>query len=250
MSGIMLGSIISFFIFAFFIMNIDSYINFMNMDIDNYKDFAIYAIIQLYIQLIFNFYIEKLYYEEKNTLANKYSLGFNMLNFIVLVITSLVFRSNHFLIICITLRAISIYTMVVIIRQSNYFKIEFKLLKYIKYDSVELFKSVIFFFIFLLGVNQVLEYGEAYATAFAFISLITDTQEDVYSAIVVSSKIDIAKNNFNYKEHLKNAYKLLGLLILSICTMFLLLFNLYDLNINIVIILLSIKLINLLIYSL
>ena len=66
MSGIVLGSIIAFIIFGFIVINIDKYINFMNMDVAIYKTFAIYSVIQLFIQLVFAFILEKLYYEEKN----------------------------------------------------------------------------------------------------------------------------------------------------------------------------------------
>ena len=248
MSGIVIGTITSFIIFSFIVLNIDNYINFMNMSTELYKYFAIYAVIQLYIQLIFNFYIEKLYYEEKNTLANKYSLGFNLLNFIILTITALIFKNNYIPIIIITLSVILIYTIIVIIKESNKFKLEFKLLNYIKYDSVELFNNIAFFFIFLFGLSNVLEFGESYATALTFVALITDTQWDVYTSITVVSKIDIAKNKFNYIEHRNNAYKLLMLLIISISIMFLILSKSYDLNISIVLIFLSFEIVNFLIY--
>ena len=80
MSGIVIGSIISAIIFSIILINIEDYINFMNMSIQKYKTFAIYYIIQLYVQLILSFVLEKLYYENKNSLANKYSLTFNVLS--------------------------------------------------------------------------------------------------------------------------------------------------------------------------
>jgi hypothetical protein len=232
MSGIVIGSIVGFIVFGLIALNIDNYITFMNMDINIYHNFAIYSVIQLYIQLVFNFYIEKLYFEDKNTLANKYSFGFNLINFFVLILTSLIFN-NHFLIIIITLISILIYVLVVAIRESNRFRLELKMLNYIKYDSVELFNNVAFFFIFLFGLSNVLEFGVEYATALTFVALITDTQWDVFTAITVVAKIDISRNNFNYKEHRNNAYKLLGILIGSIIIMAMLLFNNYNLNIGI-----------------
>lgn len=60
MSGIIIGTIVSFVIFTLLAINIESYINFMNMDVKVYKNFAIYSVIQLFIQLIFNFILEKL----------------------------------------------------------------------------------------------------------------------------------------------------------------------------------------------
>ena len=53
MTGIVIGSIIAFIIYGLVVLNIDSYIKFMNMDVNFYRNFALYSIIQLYIQLIF-----------------------------------------------------------------------------------------------------------------------------------------------------------------------------------------------------
>ena len=94
MSGLVIGIIVAFFIFSFIVFHIDSYIEFKNMDIATYKTFAIYSVIQLYIQLVFAFVLEKLYYEEKNVLANKYSLTFNLLNFVVLIGSALFIKNT------------------------------------------------------------------------------------------------------------------------------------------------------------
>lgn len=69
MSGIVVGGIISIIIYGLILFNINSYINFMNMDFSLYKNFTIYSILQLFIQLIFMFIIEKLYYEEKKLVS-------------------------------------------------------------------------------------------------------------------------------------------------------------------------------------
>ena len=60
LSGMTLGIIIGFIAFGFIVLNIESYIKFMNMEVSIYKEFAIYSVIQLYIQLIFSFVLEKL----------------------------------------------------------------------------------------------------------------------------------------------------------------------------------------------
>lgn len=65
MSGIVVGSLIAFVIFAFIVLNIEQYIRFMNMNVSIYKTFAIYSVIQLFVNLFFSFFLEKLYYEEK-----------------------------------------------------------------------------------------------------------------------------------------------------------------------------------------
>ena len=83
LSGMTLGIIIGFIVFGFIALNIEKYIKFMNMDVAIYKEFALYSVIQLYIQLIFSYVLEKLYFENKNKLANKYCIILNILNFII-----------------------------------------------------------------------------------------------------------------------------------------------------------------------
>ena len=63
--GMTLGIIIGFIVFGFIALNIEKYIKFMNMDVAIYKEFALYSVIQLYIQLIFSYVLEKLYFENK-----------------------------------------------------------------------------------------------------------------------------------------------------------------------------------------
>lgn len=247
MSGIVLGSIIAFLIFGFIVINIEKYISFMNMDVTIYKTFAIYSVIQLFIQLVFAFILEKLYYEEKNDIANRYSLGFNLLNFIVLIGSSLLCE-NQTIIIATTLLSILIYTIYIAVKSFNKFKLKFDILKCIKYDSVELFNNIAFFFIFLFGLSNAMEFGEQYALALTFVALITDTQWDVYDAINISAKIDISKGKFNYKEHKNNAYKLLLILLVTVFLMFIVLYRFYELDMILVLIYFSFELVNFLVY--
>lgn len=247
MSGIVIGTIVSFVIFGFLTINIESYINFMNMDVKVYKNFAIYSVIQLFIQLIFNFILEKLYYEEKNIQANKYSLIFNLLNFCILVGISLITK-NQIFIICVTLLSIFLFTIYIFIKTFDKFKLKLNLLKCIKYDSVELFNNIAYFFIFLFGLSNALEFGEKYSLALTFIALITDTQWDAFDAIATTSQIDISKNKFNYKKHRNNAYKLLLILLSTTFIMFIVLYRFYNLDFKITFIYFSFEFINFIIY--
>ena len=94
LSGMTLGIIIGFIIFGIFACNVKNYIEFMNMDYEMYKEFAIYSIFQLYIQLVFSFVLEKLYYEGKEKLANKYCIQLNLLNFIVLILSTIILKNK------------------------------------------------------------------------------------------------------------------------------------------------------------
>lgn len=247
MSGLVLGTIVSIIIFTIILLNVDNYISFMNMNIITYKNFTIYSILQLFICLEFAMMQDKLYYEEKNKLANKHSLVFNLLNFILLIGTSLITK-NQVIIITTTLIPLTLYTLYIYIKNSDKFKFNINVLKCIKYDSVELFNNIAFFLIFLFGLSNALEYGEQFAIALTFVALITDTQWDTFDAIKEAATIDISKRKFNYIEHRNNAYKLLGILFGTSLIMFVLLYGFYDLDFKITMIYFSFEIVNFLIY--
>lgn len=247
MSGLVIGSLVALIIFGTILLNIKYYINFMNMDISIYKNFAIYSVIQLFIQLIFAFILDKLYYEEKNSIANKYSIIFNFLNFAILIITSLITK-NQIIIIAMTLISIGLFTIYILVKSWNKFKLKLNIFNCIKYDSVELFNNIAFFLIFLFGLSNALEFGEEYALALTFVALITDTQWDTFDAIATAAQIDISKDKFNYIEHRNNAYKLLLILFTSVLVMFVSLYWFYDLDLKITLIYFSFEVVNFIIY--
>ena len=247
MSGMIIGTIFSIIIFSTILINIDDYIRFMNMDINTYKAFAIYSVLQLFICLEFSIVLDKLYYEEKNKLANKYSLIFNLLNFILLIGTSLITK-NQIIIVTTTLIPLYLFTIYIYIKNSNKFKLQLDLIKCIKYDSVELFNNITFFLVFLFGLSNALEYGKEFANALTFVALITDTQWDTAYSVVTAATIDISKKNFNYKYHRNNAYKLLGMLFLTSIFMFIILYRFFDLNFKITVIYFGFEVINFMIY--
>lgn len=227
-------------------MNIKTYIEFMNMDYNIYKEFALYSVIQLYIQLIFSFVMEKLYFEGKEKLANRYMLTLNILNFVALMGLALLIK-NKGIIIIVTLLLIFIYTLYVTIKQYKKFKFEIHLLKNIKYESVLIVRNAFFFITYLLGFSNALEFGEEYMVALNFVTLITDTQWDALEAINTVAKIDISTGKFNYKEHRKNAYKLLSVLLFTSGFMLVVLYKYYELNIAITLLYLSVDIINFLV---
>lgn len=247
MSGLVIGSIISLITFLLILLNIDGYINFMNMDVNTYKTFAIYSVIEIFVSLEFSFILNKLYYEGQNKLSNKYSIIFNLLNFVLLVGTSLITK-NQSIIVTTTLIPLFSFTLYIIIKNSDKFKFRLNIPKCIKYDSVELFNNIGFLLIFLFGLSNAINFGEKYTLALTFVALITDTQWDTAEAIVTAATIDISKNNFNYKEHRRNAYKLLGILFLTSLIMFSLLYRFYDLDFKITMIYFAFEIVNFLIY--
>lgn len=63
-SGFILGKILGVLILGGIVLNIDKYITFMNMAIQTYRIFAVYAVIQMFLQLLLNLSLCKLYYED------------------------------------------------------------------------------------------------------------------------------------------------------------------------------------------
>lgn len=247
LSGMTAGTVVGLIIFGLFAINAKKYVEFMNMDFEIYKEFAVYSILQLYIQLVFSFVLEKLYFDGEEKKANKYCIQLNLLNFIVLIITA-IFTKNKMIIAGITLMAIFVYVLVVAIKQYKKFKFELHIIKYIKYESVEITNNILFFLIFLFGLSNAMEFGEKYTVALNFVALITDTQWDSFEAISTVAKIDISKNEFNYKEHRNNAYKLDVILMVTTFIMLLISYGFYKLDLGITLIYLSFELINFIIY--
>lgn len=249
MSGLVLGIFFTFLIFGLFAINVDNFIKFMNMDVKIYHKFCLFSIAQLGLHSIFVIMIEKIYYEEKNTKANVYTILFNVISLCSLVVLSFITK-NQVVIINWALLVMLIFIIVMYILEFNEFKMDFKVLKSIKYDSVDALDSVLFFFIYFFGLSNASTYGVEYLAALNFVALITDCQWDSFASIAETAKIDLAKNKFDSKESLKNAYCLLAILYSTIFLMFVIMYNGYELNLGLVAIYLYVEILDLAIYPL
>lgn len=247
LSAMTLGIIVGFVVYGLFAVYVKRYIEFMKLDYEIYKEFAIYSIFQLYIQLVFAFVLEKLYFEGKESLANRYCMQFNLLNFVVLM-ACVVLLKNKMQMVIITLLAIAVYTIFITVKQYRKFKFKINIINCFKYESVEISNSVLFFLIFLFGLSNALQFGEKYVLALNFVAIITDVQWDAFESIKTVAKIDISKEEFNYKIHKKNAYELLTFLLTSVLVMLIVSFRFYALDLKIVLIYLSFELVNFVIY--
>lgn len=230
-SGFLFGTIIGLIVLGFIGLNIDNYILFMNMDIKIYKVFAIYALVQTFWQLILNLILVKLYYEDNNKIANKYSFTFNIINFISLVIMGIL-SNNQILISLVSLSITGLYIIYLLFKNIKITNLTINLKNWIKYDSVELVEEISMLIIYLFGFKHAFNYGEKYILAVSFATLITDTQWDVACAIKTIAQIDITKKTFSLKEHLKNSRKLIYILVTSSLLMGLILYSFYVPNIE------------------
>ena len=121
-----------------------------------------------------------------------------------------------------------IYVALLLMVSIDKFEFEFHLLKSIKYDSVDFFHGVTMTLIYLVGFKNVFSFGENYVLAMTFATLVTDMQWDIMHAIVTIAKVDIPKKNFDYKKHMKNAYRLEAIVISSIFIMVMVLYGNYQ----------------------
>ena len=246
-SGFFLGSILGVIIFGIIIINIDNYISFMNMNVQIYRIFAIYASLQMLLQLLLNLSLCRFYYQDKNKTANKYSFFFNLINFATLIIMSAITK-NQALITCVTIGITAGFTLIMLYKTVKRTKIQLNILNCIKYDSVELFAEISMFIIYLFGFKNSFNFGEKYILAISFATLITDTQWDVAYAIKTVAQIDITKNKFSYREHIRNSHKLVYILIISTFVMGLILYPSYKIDIPITLIVVGIELTTLYLY--
>ncbi len=246
-SGMTLGIIIGGIIFGLLSIFIDSYIEFMNMDPEKYRAFTLYTVISLYIHMIFAFILEKLYFEDKEKIANIHSWIFNVINTLVLVGVSLVTKNVN-TIINIALIAITLYVVGMLVWQYKKFKFDFNILSNFRYESLSIITNLFMFVIYLFGFSTAFEFGEEYIIAINFVTLITDSQWDSMVAIKTGAKIDISKGVYNYKESIKTASSFTGICALSSILMFVTLYQFYGVNLNIALIMFGIQILDYILY--
>lgn len=226
-SNIILGILIGFIITFVLCLKVNLYIEFMSMDVEIYKTFCIYSFILMYLQLILQLVTQKLYYMDENKKSNKLTMFFNITNVILIVFLSFIIRRQEISVV-ITLLIDSIIILGIVINNVKSFRFEFDIINNMKYVSNDILDRIGMFIIYFIGFRNTFEYGAIYLVAINFETLITDAQWDMSYAIITTATIDSSKNKLNYKESVKNAYKLVTLLILSTVVMGLLLYFYYN----------------------
>ena len=145
-SGILLGAVVSGMVFGGLALNIDHFIRLMNADPAVYHDFSVYIVLQLWIQLVVTLVIEKLYYRDENSRANRISFSFNLLNFAVLIGSALIFEQNV-AIITTTLVVSGIFAIIILAKELKKFRFKLNILRSMKYTSMDILETIILFFV-------------------------------------------------------------------------------------------------------
>ncbi len=246
-TGMIVGSILGLLLFGFIIVNIDNYLNFMNADINIYKTFSIYVIVQLYSELILKFVINNYYFKSENKKASKILIIYNIIKLTSITLMSLIFK-NQSLIVITSVLPILIYSFYFFTKELKEIKFDKKFLTYYKYDLEETTTGFFFMIIYMIGFSTIYSYDPKYALAIAFVSLVADVQWDVIYASATIAKIDISKNEFNYIKHKKNSYKLIGIMLTIGFLVYAILYQFYNVSLILILIYYSFDLISYLLF--
>ena len=244
-NSIFWGTIFSILIFAIPLIFVDKYIVFFGQEVEFYRIYVIYGIALLFLQTLFSFIIEKLYFEDKEKTANIHLFAFNLTSFSVLILSSLIIP-NTLIALLLTLGVLLIYIICLYVWQFERFKIDFTFFKNFKYESANIVESLFMIIIYLFGYKIAFAAGQEYLIALNLVSLCTDTQWDMLEAIYTVAKVDISKNRFEYKKLLKEGYFYSILIILTSIVMTFSLFNYFNANLLVVVLILGFQVVDML----
>lgn len=216
-SNMLFGGIFVFIITALLTININKYISFFNLETHIYHTYAIYAIALMYFTFLLQLISQKLYYENKNNLSNKLNTLFNAVNLISIITTSIIFKNNFSILITIVIDTLLISYY--LIKNFKFTRFILNINNNIKNVSFNILGNLGMLITYLMGIQNSVSYGKKYLKAINFDSLTSDTQWDMLSSVSTAAKIDISKDNFDYDNSVKEGYKLLALLILSMLIM-------------------------------
>lgn len=246
-TNLLLGTIIVGLFTLFIVFNIDNYISLMNMDINVYHNFGIYSVISIYFSFLIQIFSQKLYYENRNNSANKMNIIYHLLSFSSIIFFSIIAKEEMYAItISLVIQFLMICYVFVMYFRFSKFKVCF--ISNFKFTSFEMLDNLSMFLIYGIGFGNSFAYGTKYLNAINFEALTTDSQWDVLTSIETASRIDLAKDKFNYKESLKNAYKLLALLFASTFIMNIVLYWYYTPDLGVLSILLLVQFIDMLLF--
>ena len=220
--GIAVGGVLTILL----CVNVDAYITMMNLDPVAYHDFCFYGMVWLYISFIAWMISQKLYYVGKNNSSNIMNLFLNGVNFLMIVGFNLMMSEWNAITLTLTFDAV----IVIVFLLKNFEKRKFSLrfLQNVKNTSFNILDYLGLLLAYGFGFMNSFSYGEIFVVAITFDTLTTDAQWDVLiHSVGTTAEIDISKGRFVYRKSLKNAYKLLAILIGSVLVMDALLYSYY-----------------------
>jgi len=213
-NSIFWGVVFSVVLFSLLVVFVDDYILFFGQDVEFYRIYVIYGIALLFLQTLFSFIIEKLYFYDKEKTANIHLFAFYLTSFVVLILSTLLI-SNILTALLVTLSILLVYIICLYVWQFERFKIDFTFFKNFKYESANIVSSIFMMIIYLFGYRNAFSLGEEYLVALNIVALSTDPQWDMLEAVNTASKVDISKQRFQYKKLVCNSYMYVSILAIS-----------------------------------
>lgn len=213
-NSIFWGVVFSVVLFSLLVVFVDDYILFFGQDVEFYRIYVIYGIALLFLQTLFSFIIEKLYFDDKEKTANIHLFAFYLTSFVVLILSTLLI-SNILTALLVTLSILLVYIICLYVWQFERFKIDFTFFKNFKYESANIVSSIFMMIIYLFGYRNAFSLGEEYLVALNIVALSTDPQWDMLEAVNTASKVDISKQRFQYKKLVCNSYMYVSILAIS-----------------------------------
>lgn len=229
-SNIFLGILVGILVLLLLIFNCNNFLSIMNVDVSVFKIFTIYSFFNIFYSYVLKLVLEKLYFEKENKKANSISILFNTINLLSIVILAIITKSQ-IITSFVTLIIMTLLLFIILFFNIKKFKIHFSISDNIKNSSIGIVENISMFIIYFIGHINTYSFGMKYILASTFVGIVTDTQWDMIYAIQTAVHIDVSKDNFSFKEHLKNGYKLSFILILSSIIMSFVLYKLYTPNI-------------------
>lgn len=221
-TGIYTGMIISCLFFGIMFIYVDKYLELLGFDIEDYRVFARYSIVQLCSQSILHLLVSAYQYQNELVLSNKISFYYNILNFILITVLSLITK-NEIYIALLTSLVMSFY---IIYLSYSFYKVHktFRptrgFLKGIKYEGFKILKYAIMLCIYLMYTHKVNNFGNEYFLAYTFACLVTDLQWDCIDNVPRLLTIDISQGKTDtFNKCVRCGYILFLILLSSIIIM-------------------------------
>lgn len=246
-SNIYLGIFVGLLTLLILIINCDNFLIIMNVNVSVFKIFTIYSFCNIFNSYVLKLILEKLYYEKENKKANFISVLFNVFSLILLISLAIVTK-NQLITSITTIIVMTFLLIIILIMNIQKFRINFSIIDNIKNSSIGIVNNMAMFIIYFIGHINEFQFGIEYIIASTFVGTISDTQWDMIYSIENAVHIDVSKEQFSFKEHLKNGYKLAFLLILSSIIMSFLLYYFYKPNLIIFLIFFIVQIIDMIFF--
>lgn len=243
-TNLMVGMFVVVMFVATVCLNVDWYIELMSLEPEIYRDFCTYAIIWIGLVCIISIISQKLYYVGKNKASNIMNLILSLSNFILIVGLNLIMETRSA--INLTLVVDVLIVLFFLLRNFEKHKFSLKLFQNIKNTSFTLIEQSCNSLTYGVGFANSFSYGKAFIDAINFETLTTDAQWDALEAVGVAAKIDFTENKFRLRKTLKNAYKLVAILLGTVAIMNVGLYWYYRPELWILLIILGIQVIDML----